>query len=454
MLNYVLKRLLLVPITLLGIALVTFTIIQLAPGDPAEMRVSPGVGGQQSADKSVSKEIYEKTREQFDLDKPLPMRFVRWLGKLFGLQVEVWSAKKAARQETLDLLVAKYKAIAGEDIEAQRERLMAKALADPKEGEDVEALVGKQVEDWTQAQAEKERYKYTPEIDAIRSKYIQDYGQDFEQVFSYSGVSLNRTPSGWWYPLDFGKSFKDDREVLEVLAEKIPVSLELSLLSIFFAYMIAIPLGIHSSVTQGTLQDQVITTILFILYSLPSFWVAIMLLLLVSEGGRGIGLFPVRGLWPELGPGQTRGDFTVLLQHLRHLALPVFCLTYASFAYISRQMRAGMLDVIRQDFIRTARAKGLPERVVIFKHALRNSLIPIITIVAVILPSLVGGSVIIESIFNVDGIGKLSFTAILTRDYPIIMAIFTLSAFLTLIGILISDILYAVVDPQISFEGK
>ena len=197
-----------------------------------------------------------------------------------------------------------------------------------------------------------------------------------------------------------------------------------------------------------------ITTILFILYSLPSFWVAIMLLLLVSEGGRGIGLFPVRGLWPELGPGQSRGDFTVLLQHVRHLALPVFCLTYASFAYISRQMRAGMLDVIRQDFIRTARAKGLPERVVIFKHALRNSLIPIITIVAVILPSLVGGSVIIESIFNVDGIGKLSFTAILTRDYPIIMAIFTLSAFLTLIGILISDILYAIVDPQISFEGK
>ncbi|HBP23050.1 MAG TPA: hypothetical protein DEA08_35420 [Planctomycetes bacterium] len=457
MLNYVLKRLLLVPVTLFGIALVTFTIIQLAPGDPAEMRVSPGVGGQQSADKSVSKEIYEKTREQFDLDKPLPMRFVRWLGKLFGLNVEVWSAKKAERQEVQDLLISKYKASSAESIEAQAARLRAKVKeqAKPEDTpEDLAQLAENQLADWTKAQAEKERFKYTAEIDAIRAKYIQQYGQDFEGEFSYSGLSLNWSKSGWWYPLDFGQSFKDDREVLEVLAEKIPVSLELSLLSIFFAYMIAIPLGIHSSVTQGTIQDQVITTILFILYSLPSFWVAIMLLLLVSEGGRGIGLFPVRGLWPELGPGQSRGDFTVLLQHVRHLALPVFCLTYASFAYISRQMRAGMLDVIRQDFIRTARAKGLPERVVIFKHALRNSLIPIITIVAVILPSLVGGSVIIESIFNVDGIGKLSFTAILTRDYPIIMAIFTLSAFLTLIGILISDILYAIVDPQISFEGK
>ena len=137
-----------------------------------------------------------------------------------------------------------------------------------------------------------------------------------------------------------------------------------------------------------------------------------------------------------------------------HLALPVTCLTYASFAYLSRQMRAGMLEVIRQDYIRTEKAKGLSERVVIFKHALRNSLIPIITIIAFILPQLIGGSVIIETIFNIEGLGKCSFEAIQGRDYPIVMAIFTLSALLTLVGILLSDLLYALVDPRISFEGK
>lgn len=458
--DYILRRLLLVPITLFGISVITFIIIQRAPGDPAEMKVSPGVGGEQQADQSVSKEIYERTLEQFDLDKPLHMQYLRWVGRLCGIDVKVKGAKKTYKAEVQALLVEKYRAGHQAEIEKRQAEVRATvAKQDAKlSPEEQEARAAKQLEDWVQAQAKEDRFKYGAEIDVIRTKFRSEYGEDFESHFSWDGLALNRykqgPKKGDWYPFDFGRSFKDDREVIDVLMEKVPRSLELSLFSIFLAYIIAIPLGIHSSVSQGKLSDQVITTTLFVLYSLPSFWVAIMLLLYVSKGGIFVKWFPVGGLWPELEPGQTQSDPSVILAHFKHLILPVFCLTYASFAYISRQMRAGMLEVIRQDFIRTARAKGLPERTVILKHALRNGLIPLVTIVAVILPSLIGGSVIIETIFNIDGVGRLSFAAILTRDYPIIMAIFTLSALLTLVGILISDVLYVLVDPQISFEGK
>lgn len=507
--TYLLKRLLLVPPTMVGITLITFIIIQFAPGDPANMKVSPGVGGEQSSDQSVSRETYEKTLEQFDLDKPKLMQYLRWVGKLLGIKVEVQGAKHLYRDEVEAFLIKKFRETSAEEIaeaavrldeqvrEERRDPILVELareseLIDREQGQKLldaareagesvskglGAVVGgselarlesdleprlkqeaeRQLEDWVKGQAEATRFRHAEEVNAIRQTYIDDHGKDFKDVFWYEGISLNRTENGYWYPLDFGNSFQDDVPIWDHLADKLPISIELSLISIFVAYIIAIPLGIHSSTHQGTKADSIATTILFILYSLPSFWVGIMMLLLISQGSsvssfsRDYG-FPVEGLHGGDMNAQTP-FFTWLFDHLHHLFMPIVCLTYSSFAYISRQMRAGMLDVIRQDYIRTARAKGLSERVVIFKHALRNSLIPIITIIAFILPSLVGGSVIIETIFNIDGIGKASFGAIMARDYPFIMAVFTLSAFLTLIGILLSDLLYAVVNPQISFEG-
>ena len=139
---------------------------------------------------------------------------------------------------------------------------------------------------------------------------------------------------------------------------------------------------------------------------------------------------------------------------LWHLILPVSCLTYYTLAVLSRYMRASMLEVIRQDFIRTARAKGLSERLVIFRHALRNSLIPIVTLMADLVPALIGGSIVIETIFAIPGMGQLSWEAVTSRDYPLVMAIFTISAFLTLLGILMADFLYTVVDPRITYEKR
>lgn len=167
-------------------------------------------------------------------------------------------------------------------------------------------------------------------------------------------------------------------------------------------------------------------------------------------GGDFWDIFPVYGIssieadsWPF---------FEWLVDRLWHLILPVICLTYGGLAYLSRLARADMLEVIREDYVRTARAKGLSERKVIFKHAFRNALLPIVTLLAFLLPALFGGSVIIESIFSIPGMGQLGFEAVLSRDYPVIMAITTISALLTLIGLLLSDILYAALDPRIKLE--
>jgi len=251
--------------------------------------------------------------------------------------------------------------------------------------------------------------------------------------------------------LDFGRSYRDNRPVMDRIWERLPVTLQLNIISIFLVYLIAIPLGIYSSTHQYSLGDKVSTTFLFILYSMPSFWVATILILFLG-GGDYWHLFPITGI-SSLDAEQLP-FFDWLLDRIWHLVLPVFCLTYGGLAYVSRQMRSGMLETIRQDYIRTARAKGLSERAVVFKHALRNSLIPIVTLLGFLLPSMLGGSVIIESIFTIPGMGQLGFDAILSRDYPVVMAISIIAAFLTLVGLLLSDICYAIVNPTISLEAQ
>ncbi|NOZ08165.1 MAG: ABC transporter permease [FCB group bacterium] len=251
--------------------------------------------------------------------------------------------------------------------------------------------------------------------------------------------------------LDFGNSFRDNQPVIEKLKERVPVTLMISLISVFISYLIAIPLGIYSAVKNHSLWERISTFIVFMLYSLPTFWIGILLIIFLG-GGDFFSVFPYAGLHSNTYSAMS--GFEKFKDLSWHLVLPVFTMTYGSFAYLSRQMRTGMLEIIRQDYIRTARAKGLSERTVILKHALRNSMIPIITIMATLLPLLIGGSVIIETIFSIPGMGSLGFEAITGRDYPIVMAVFTISAILTLFGILISDILYSMVDPRITFTKK
>jgi peptide/nickel transport system permease protein len=238
---------------------------------------------------------------------------------------------------------------------------------------------------------------------------------------------------------------------MDKIRERLPVTLQLNVISLFLTYLLAIPLGIYSATHQNTAADKTMTVGLFVLYSLPSFWVATVLILFLG-GGDYWHLFPISGI--SSLDAEKLAIWPWLKDRVWHLVLPVTCLTYGGLAYISRQMRSGMLETIRQDYIRTARAKGLSERVVVFKHALRNSLIPIVTLLADLLPAMLGGSVIIESIFTIPGMGQLGFESILARDYPTVMAISVIAAFLTLIGLLLSDISYALVNPTISLEAE
>ncbi len=251
--------------------------------------------------------------------------------------------------------------------------------------------------------------------------------------------------------LDFGVSRKDGRPVSTHIAEALPITLTLNILSIIIVYIISIPVGIMSAVKKDTLYDRLSSLVLFILYSLPTFWVGLLLLMYLS-GGEYFDLFPLSGIQSDWAYKLT--PFQKFIDLVWHLVLPVITLTYSGFAFLSRYTRANMLEVINQQYIITARAKGLSNYKVIFVHAFRNSLIPLVTLMATLLPALLGGSVIVESIFTIPGMGKLAFDSILARDIPVIMAIASISALLTLAGILLADIVYGLVDPRIRLEAK
>jgi peptide/nickel transport system permease protein len=316
--DYIFKRLFLLIPTLFGITLITFFIIQLAPGNPVERKLQLDQGIQAEA---ITQQIVEETKKLYGLDKPIYERYWIWLKQIVTL--------------------------------------------------------------------------------------------------------------------DFGNSYKDHRPVINKIAERIPITLTLNIISIILIYLIAIPIGVYSAVAHGRFSERLSTFFLFIFF---------------LGGGDYWDLFPVYGL---LSPGAENYPFyEKAINFLWHIALPVFCLTYGSLAYLSRFQKGSLLEVLREDFVRTATAKGLPKHKVLLKHALRNALIPIITILAGILPAMIGGSVIIESIFSIPGIGQLGFEAVLSRDYPVIMAIATISAVLTLFGILIADLVYVLIDPRISFEAR
>ncbi|HEX9870759.1 MAG TPA: ABC transporter permease [Candidatus Tectomicrobia bacterium] len=254
------------------------------------------------------------------------------------------------------------------------------------------------------------------------------------------------------FTLDFGVSFKDNQPVWAKIVERLPATITVEILSTALIYLVAIPLGIYSATHQYSFGDQLTTFGAFVLFALPSFWVGTMAIVFFC-GGDFYYWFPPGGL-RSVNYSSSWPWWDKFIDQAWHLCLPVLMLSYAGFAGLSRFMRSSMLENLRQDFVQVARAKGLAERIVIYKHVLRNSLIPIVTIMASIIPGLISGSVIIETLFSIPGIGQLSYDAVLARDYPIIMAVFTISSLLTLVSILLSDILLAVVDPRIAFGRR
>jgi peptide/nickel transport system permease protein len=341
MLSYLLQRLLLLLPTLVGVTCISFAIIHLAPGDPAELRAGGGLGGAggeglSSASRGELDQALVAWRAQYGLDRSLPVQYWRWLRNLVTLE--------------------------------------------------------------------------------------------------------------------FGHSFKDNQPVWRKIAERLPITIQLNVVSIVLIYLVAIPLGVYSATHAYSAGDQVTTLLAFLFFALPSFWIGTLAIVFLC-GGDFFDLFPPGGM-TSVGYASTWSFWQRLGNRAWHLCLPVLIMSYGGFAGLSRFMRSSMLENIRQDYVQKARAKGLPERLVIYKHVLRNSLIPIVTIMASILPGLISGSVIIETIFSIPGVGLLAYEAVLARDYPIIMAVFTISSLLTLVSILVSDVLLTLVDPRITFSGR
>ena len=271
------------------------------------------------------------------------------------------------------------------------------------------------------------------------------YGLDKPLPVQY-GLWLKRIVT-----LDFGTSYKDHRPVLKKIAETLPITLTLNGLTLLIIYGVSLPWGVLTALKPGGRFDRISSVVLYLLYSLPAFWVA-MLLIVFLGGGDTLNLFPISGFMSD--DADQLSFLNRIGNILWHLVLPVTCLTYGGFAFLSRFSRATMLEVLSQDYVRTARAKGISEWKVIGKHAFRNALIPQITLLGTLLPALLGGSVIVEQIFAIPGMGRLSFEAVLSRDYPVIMAIATIDAFLTLVSLMLADLAYVAVDPRITFEGS
>ena len=244
---------------------------------------------------------------------------------------------------------------------------------------------------------------------------------------------------------DLGTSFSSDhRPVADKILERLPITIAINLLSLIIIIAVAVPIGVLSAVHQDSLFDKVMSVIVFIGFAAPTFWLALLLMIFF---GIHLGWLPISGLrslnYEYLS---LWGQLTDLAAHL---VLPVFISAFGGLAGLSRYMRANMLEVIRQDYILTARAKGLSERQVIYKHALRNALLPAITILGLSIPGLIGGSVIFETIFAIPGMGQLFYMSVMARDYPTVMGILLIGAVLTLVGNLIADVSYAAADPRI-----
>lgn len=279
--------------------------------------------------------------------------------------------------------------------------------------------------------------------------------QDIERLRSYYGLDKPLYEQYWrWLQrlavLDFGQSFSaDGRAVLDKISERIPVTLWINVLAMLLIIAIAIPIGVASAVRRDSWFDKAMTLFVFIGFAIPSFWLGLLLMI-----GLGVNLnwLPISGLhdysWQQMSFWQQQSDM------LKHLILPVFVSAIGGLAGMSRFMRTGMLDVIRADYITTARAMGVPEGAIRYRLALKNAMLPIITLLGLSIPGLIGGSVIVEQLFSLPGMGLLFYESVLSRDYPLVMGIVVIGAVLTLLGNLVADLSYAWADPRIRHGGK
>lgn len=482
MFSYVLKRLMLMVPTTFGISLILWIIMVSAPGRPGpggqDFQSDKGTAGDPAKEvaKGESQAIF---RRQFALDRPV--FFNGWT----GLSKDDVKAAVATQRRSIVDVGAGAKRKAQERLEDWGTYAVP-ALIDLIEETANDPPLQDSVLSWARRNASQ---RMIPTDDPVEMEKNRAAGLENAEIqtlgwpatadaparaavvarwrawfearkgrWTWTGldavrIGLTDTQFGtYWgnlFHLDLGRSHIHKRPVVDLIVERLPVTVLLSFMSILIVYVLAVPLGIYGSVRAGTASDRTISIGLFLLYSLPSFFVGTVLLRLMTIG-QPIKWFPTGGFQDAAAAGWNTWDR--LRDVLWHITLPLVTMTYGGLAGLSRFARTGMLDVLRADYVRTARAKGLSESNVIFRHAARNGMMPVVTLLGGLLPGLIGGSVVVEYIFNIRGIGMLTIEAINNRDYNIIVAETLFVAVLTQVGILVSDLLYAVMDPRISYS--
>ena len=481
--TYILKRVLLMVPTFAAISLLVFIVLQFAPGTPGAEMVGAGGEASQSADLAGQKrESYRLFKEQFNLDKPVLFnnRFgldaatvTQTLDDILNRDETVPPGRRIEAQEEIEdwgqyaipplveILTQSddrdLRALASQRLAINGQRplksLYKKSITPEERAENKEiSAENNQVRTWMFRMEDSEQ-REAEVVDAWRDWYTGASVRWDWNAADKVGIFFGDTRFAKYWSnlirLDFGISHVDKRPVLGKILKKLKYSITLAFTSVLLIYFLSVPLGIWSAVKQNTVPDRIVTVIIFILYSLPSFFTAVFLLNLLTRG-TPFQAFPTSGFESLDTSGMTTLQY--LKDVLWHVFLPIVCYVYGGLAALSRYARTGILDVIRSDYVRTARAKGLNEGMVIIKHAARNGMIPILTLLATLLPVLISGSVVIEVIFGIPGMGSYIFESIGVRDYNSVMGVLLISAALTLVGMLLSDISYALVDPRISFD--
>ena len=447
----IVKRLLWMLPTLGVITLLSYGMMRAAPGDPVRAAMlagsqgdGPGEGERKEGESVAAREF----RRRYHLDQPWIIGYWRWLvghpeaGRGGWLHGE-WPGFGA------DLSVARLSGHNPDDaaltrlirLDVPAPLVSSPALANPMPPGSIPL---------SSVPEDEGHGTETPEADedSFISRVIGHVGWFVSSCHRVIAGQPGRNRGGIIHG-DFGTSIVTHRgmPVWDVLKGPMWVTVRLQLWAMAVIYMVALPFGLYSAVFRGSWTDRSVSFLFFVLYSLPSFWVGLLLIMLAAHY---VPWWPISGMAGRMPPDASY--WAILWDSAKHYVLPVFCLSFGAFASLSRFARASVLEVIRQDFVRTARAKGLSEWTVMTKHVLRNSLITMVTLFAGLLPGLLGGSIIIEYLFTINGMGSMMQQALASRDYPILMTDFGLGAALVLVGIFLSDILYTVVDPRIELN--
>lgn len=456
--NYLVKRLLLFIPTLWLVTLMGFYLSKLAPGDPVALAL-----GEADQDRVIHEGNYIQKRKELGLDKPLFYFSIAALSEsdtLYKIHRPQW--RELASYLTFytgnwnwvnDYLknIQQFKNYILSDTTLLAKRSILLSLIDQlliaKNAHSIHKILNKIQMEIHNFQTRKSFQELKTHVDNLESS--KSLWKNYIPVIHFYG--FENQYHQWLIKamhLDFGISYIDQRPIHTKIKEALFWTVVINFISLTIIYGLGIYIGVIGASNYGFRKEKILSHFTLILYSLPTFWVGSMMIMFF---GAWLKIFPVAGV-QSIANSSHWSFFQRFLDWAHHLILPVICMSYGSIAFLSKQMQNAMLETFSQDFIQTAKSKGIKKSQIIWKHAFKNSLFPMITFFAQIFPSMVSGSIIVETIFSLPGMGFLLYQSIYARDYPVMVAVFTLSGFMTILGILLSDILYKKIDPRVQFE--